>query len=190
MDNITAQDVANAVADANFQLFQAMQQSPKALVQTEPRGPSQLVEIQVNQAGLSKQIFPDIQNLRSQVGQVIVIKAIRLITPSVMPVAPISGLANAPLTELVKMAVVLYCEGWEKGELIPILTMNDMFTEGSAEPYRREKMSFDSWKNVDWSKTFLQYANGTPSAGTPYAVILDVEYVKLDSNGVPIIGPS
>lgn len=156
----------------------------------EPRGPSQLIEVPVITAGTSKVQFPDIQNLRSQVGQVIVIKAIRLITPSVLPVASTSGLPNATLAELQKLCVVIYCEGWEKGQLIPVFTMNDMFTEASGEPFRYQKMRFADWKNVDWSKTYLQYSNGTVSAGTPYAVMFDVEYIKLDSQGAPIVGPS
>lgn len=165
-------------------------QSQIILVMEEPRGPSQLIEVPVITAGTSKVQFPDIQNLRSQIGQNIIIKAMRLITPSVLPIASTSGFANAPLAELQKLCVVIYCEGWEKGQLIPILTLNDMFTEASGEPFRYQKMRFANWKNVDWSKTFLQYSNGTVSVGTPYAVMFDVEYVKLDAQNKEIVGPS
>jgi len=126
------------------------------LVQEEPRGPSQLIEIPVPTAGVGRVPLPDIQQLRSQVGQVIIIKALRLIPVSVLSLAPTLGGANAPLTELVKISLVLYCEGWEKGQLIPILTLADTFTEASGIPTRFRTTRFDNWKNVDWSKSYLQ----------------------------------
>lgn len=189
IQNITTA-AAQAAADANFKLFQAIQQSPKALVMEEPRGPSQLVEIQVTQNGLSRVPFPDVPNLRSQIGQNIIIKGIRLITDSVLTNGPISGLTNAPLTELVKASLVIYSEGWEKGQMIPLLTLNDMFAEGTGIPYRRTATKFNDWKNFDWSKTFVQYSNGLVTAGASYVICLDVEYQKLDASGKPIIGPS
>jgi hypothetical protein len=151
------------------------------LVQEEPRGPSQLIE---------KIVLPDVQQLRSQVGQVIIVKAIRLIPPAVLTNAPTIGGVNAPLTELVKISLVVYCEGWEKAQLIPILTLCDQFIEGSGTPYREKTTRFNNWRNVDWSKSYLQYSNGTPTAGTPYSVLLEVEYIKLDAQGHEIIGPS
>lgn len=149
------------------------------LVQEEPRGPSQLIEIPVTANGLSKITFPDIANLRNQSDQIIIIKAIRLITDDVLSNAPTIGGINAPYTELIKISLVLYCEGWEKAQLLPILTLNDMFTEGSGVPYRQLQTKFDSWRNLDWNKSFMQYSNGTVTAGSPYTVILDVEYVKM-----------
>lgn len=160
------------------------------LVQEEPRGPSQLIEIPVTQNGLGRVNLPDIQQLRSQVGQVIIIKGLKLIPPTVLTNAPTLGGPNAPLTELVKMTLTIYCEGWEKGQLIPILTLNDFFIEGSGTPYRMNPTKFADWKNVDWSKTYLQFANGTVSAGTPYNVLIDVDYIKLDAQNQEIIGPS
>jgi len=61
---------------------------------------------------------------------------------------------------------------------------------GGTFPARYQSTKFDNWENVDWSKTFLQYSNGTSSAGTPYCVMFDVEYVKFDATGKEIIGPS
>lgn len=185
--------VAQMVNDSNLRLFQEMDRAQKVLVMEEPRGPSQLIEVPVTAAGLGKVVFPDIQNLRSQVGQVIIIKAMRLITDPVLTFASTGGQQTAPLTELQKICLVIYCEGWEKGQLIPILTLNDMYAEASNIPFRKEKMRFNNWKNVDWSKTFLQYSNGQPSVlpgGNPYSVMLDVEYVKLDAQNQEIIGPS
>jgi hypothetical protein len=160
------------------------------LVQEAPRGPSQLIEVLVNNVGTARQVFPDIQQLRSLVTQTIIIQSMRLITLDVLTNAPISGFANAPLTELKKIVLVLYCEGWEKAQYIPILTMNDVATPAGTFPYRNMPTKFDNWKNVDWSKSYLQWCNGTSAVGAPYAVMFDVEYQKLDAEGQLIIGPS
>lgn len=164
------------------------------LVMEEPRGPSQLIEIPVPNNSVTKVTLPDIQQLRSQVGQIIIIKALRLITEKVLTFSPILGLPNATLSELVKISLVLYCEGWQKAELIPILTLNDMAdadsTAATTIPYRNRTTRFDNWKNVDWSKSYLQYSNGTLSSGEEYAVIMEAEYVKLDAQNQEIAGPS
>lgn len=160
------------------------------LVQEEPRGPSQLVEIPVPAAAVTKVQLPDVQQLRSQVGQTIIIKALRVITDSVLTNGPTIGGPVSPLTELQKMTLTLYCEGWEKGQLIPMCSLIDVFVEGSGIPWRSKTVYMDNWKNVDWSKSYLQFANGTASIGTAYTVLLEVEYVKLDGNNQEIVGPS
>lgn len=160
------------------------------LVQEEPRGPSQLVEIPVPTNGASKVFLPDIQQLRSTAGETIIVKAIRLITVDVLTGGIISLAANAPITELQKLTLVLYCEGWEKGENIPLLTLNDMQAPGSTAPHRYHQTRFSNWRKVDWTKSFLQWVNGTSSAGTPYVVMLDVEYIKLNAANQEIVGPS
>jgi len=162
------------------------------LVQEEPRGPSILVEIPVTGTG-QKVKLPDVQQLRSQEGQTIIIKAIRLITPKVLLGAITLSLPNAPLGQLINMSLTIYSEGWLKGQDIPILVLNDMNDSdaavGSTIPFRNKSTKFNNWRNVDWAQSYLLFANGflpTPS----YAVLLDVEYVKLDANNRPIIGPS
>lgn len=165
------------------------------LVQEEPRGPSQLIEVQVTTNGLTKVNFPDIANLRNQEDQIIIIKKIQPITDTVLTNGPISGLPVAPLTELQKISLSLYCEGWVKGELIPLLSLNNLFTEGSGIPYRQTPVKFDSWRNLDWNKSTVQFSNGTVIAGAPYCLLFDVEYVKLRKDPttgalVEIVGPA
>lgn len=163
------------------------------LVQEEPRGPSQLVEVPVPSA-TQRQRLPDTQQLRSQEGQTIIIKAIRLITPKVLTHAMTIAGTNAPLAELRKISLVLYSEGWEKGQMIPLLTLNDFAdndaTAATTIPYRNHSTRLNNWRNVDWAQSYLLYANGQPAANTPYVVMFDVEYIKLDYQGKPIIGPS
>lgn len=160
------------------------------LIQEEPRGPSQLIEVQVTANGLSEIEFPTIPNLQNNTQQNIVIKAMRVIPAEVLVAGPLSGAGTAPLTELVKMSLNIYCEGWLKAQNIPMLTLVDTFIEGTGIPYRNRTMQFANWQSVTWEKTKLEYSNGQFSAGAPYTVLLEVEYVKYNQNGIQIIGPS
>lgn len=160
------------------------------LVQVEPRGPSQLIEVPVTTNGLNKIQLPDIQQLRSTQDVKVILKGLRLITDNVLTHAPLGGQPTAPLTELVKMSLVIYCEGWEKGQIIPLLVMNDVAGDGTGVPFRYNSTRFDNWVNVDWSKSYLLYSNTTTSAGTPYSVLFEAEYVKLNNFGKPISGTS
>lgn len=157
-------------------------------VQEAPRDSSQLVEVPVTANGLQRVNFPDVQQLRSLVNQKIIIKEIRLVTADMLTNAPIGGQATAPVAELQKMTLTIYCEGWEKAQLMPILILNDL--GGGLSPHRYNGTRFNNWANVDWSKTFLTFSNGTVSAGAPYSVMFDVVYLKLDSSANEIIGPS
>jgi hypothetical protein len=160
------------------------------LVQEEPRGPSQLIEVPVPTNGKGSIPFPDIQQLRSLTTQRIIIKAMRLITADTLTNGPLTGAVAAPVAELQKISLIIYCEGWQKAQYLPILTLNDMTLPGGAIPHRYHQTRFNNWENVDWSKTLIQFSNGTVSANTPYVVMLDVEYIKLDASGKEIIGPS
>jgi hypothetical protein len=161
------------------------------LVQEEPRGPSQLIEIPVTKAGLQRINFPDIQQLRSTVDMTIITKVIRLVPASALSHAPNLGGVNAPDSELVKMAVTIYCEGWEKGQLIPVFVLNDVQSGSGSTPFRFASSRFANWKNVDWTKTYIQLGNGTSTVlpgGNPYNVIMEVEYMRLDKQGKEYIG--
>jgi hypothetical protein len=157
-------------------------------VQEAPRDASQLVEVPVLTNGLQRVNFPDVQQLRSLVNQRIIVKEIRLVTPDMLTNAPIGGQLAAPVAELQKLTLTIYCEGWEKAQLMPILILNDL--GGGLTPHRYNGTRFNNWANVDWSKTFLTYSNGTVSAGTPYSVMFDVVYLKLNKDNKEIVGPS
>lgn len=163
---------------------------PIFMVQDEPRGPSQLIEVNVPVVGTTKQLLPVIQNLQNQVDVNVVLKVLRVIPDTVLPLAPTLGGINAPLTELQKMCLVIYSEEWEKGQLIPLCTLIDTFTEGSGIPWRTRSSRFDSWRNVNWGKSFLFYSNGSSSVGNPYNVIFEAEYQKFGRNGQEIMGPA
>lgn len=160
------------------------------MLQDEPRGPSVLIEVNVTANGQQRVPFPDISQLRSTVDQKIIIKQFRLITADVLTHGIISPAVTAPVAELQKISVTLYSEGWEKGQSIPILPFNDLTLPGGAIPHRYSSTQFDNWVNVDFPKSYLQYANGTVSANAPYVVLLDCIYVRLDAQNRIIIGPS
>ncbi len=158
------------------------------LIQEEPRGASLLMEIPVA-AGLASVKFPIISELQNDPTQTVVIKGLRLVTVAELGVAPEAGTPNAPLTELQKISVQIYAEGWQKGYNIPILSLNNTFTEGSGIPFRDKTTKLANWQFVQWNKCKLIYSNGTVSVAPAYSVILEVEYVRYDKDGKEIFGP-
>lgn len=162
------------------------------LVQEEPLDAGILIEIPVTGTG-QKVKLPDVQQLRSMKGQNIIIKGIRLITAKVLARAITLNFANAPLVELQNCSLTLYSMGWQRRENWPLLTFNDVndsdATTATTIPFVNKPVKLDSWQNVAWSQSFLTFCNGfvpTP----PYAVLLWVDYLKLDDNGNPILGAS
>jgi hypothetical protein len=161
----------------------------KVIFQEEPRGPSVTVEVLVPADGLQRVPFPDVQQLRSTPDRIIVLKAMRLITDEVLTNGILKAGPIAPLTELQKMSLTLYCDGWEKMSNMPILPLNDTASPTGTIPFRYRQTNFDDWRGVSWDKSFIQYANGTLSSGAPYVVMFDVQYIKLDILGNEIKGP-
>jgi len=157
------------------------------LVMEEPRGPSQLIEIQVPAQIISVVKIPVIQNLQNQTDQIVILKALRVIPDSILTNGPTSGLVNATLAELQKISLVLESQQWLKGQLIPLCTLIDTFTEGTGIPFSTRTKRFDSWKDVNWGDSFLQYSNGTPSSGAAYAVIFEAEYQKFKKVGNDLV---
>ncbi len=152
------------------------------LIQEEPRGPSILVEVPITDTRQKVQL-PDVQELRSTVGQTIIIKAIRLLTIKVLANGIISNLPNAPVAEMINATLTIYSQGWLKGQNIPILVLNDVndsdSTAATTIPFRNRATKFADWRNVDWPKSFIQFANNfTPTPS--YVFIFEVEYLKLD----------
>lgn len=165
-------------------------QTQVLLVQEEPRNNSILIEIQVP-IGVQRVQFPDVQQLRGTNYETIIIKSVSLVTPKVLSHGILNGLENAPVTELRKMAAVLYSMGWERAQYIPVLFLNDTAdadaTTATTIPYKNTPPRFADWKRVSWDKCYLQFADGQPSAGAdPYTVIFEVQYMKFDAQGAPI----
>jgi hypothetical protein len=160
------------------------------LIQEEPRGASILIEVACAANGLSELPLPLIQQLQTDPTQIVVIKGLRLVPIGELNVAPRSGNANAPITELQKLTLMLYSDGWEKGFRIPILALNNTFIEGSGLPFRDRSTKLANWQKVDWNKSTLYFNNGTVSVGAAYSVLFEVEYVRFDNQGKEIWGPT
>jgi hypothetical protein len=161
------------------------------LIQEEPIDCYQTIELLVTSAGQFRVPFPDQNQLRSLVGQRIIIKAISIITPDALARAPISGLVTAPLTELQKLSLVLYSTGWERGLNIPLLHLNPLSTPGGTIPHLYRKVNFADWADIDWSKSYISYSGGSTGSnvgGGNYAVLLGVEYSRLGGDGSVLIG--
>lgn len=171
-------------------IYKIFSMSQVIMLQEEPRGPSTVIEIPVANNGDQRIPIPDIAQLRSTVDQKIIIKGLRLVSEEVLVRGILTNAVTAPATELQKMTLTIYAEGWEKGQTIPILTFNDWHFTTGAIPFRNSPTYFDNWTNVDWPKSYLQLANGTVTAGAPYVVLLDCLYVKIDGQGREIKGPS
>jgi hypothetical protein len=149
----------------------------------EPRGPSIIVEVPVTLNGQGRIPFPDVAQLRSTESQKIILKGMKLITDGILTNGVLNPGVTAPIAELQKMSIVLYCEGWEKGQFIPVLFLNDAEIPGTTIPFRHQGTYFDNWVNVDWPKSYIQTCNGTLTANQPYVVMFEVYYVKLDGQG-------
>lgn len=156
----------------------------KILVQQEPRGASEIIEIPIA-SGATRVTLPDVPQLRNQGDQLVIIKAIRVITAKVLTNAPTLGTAVTPLADLRKMSLSIYSQGWEKGHLIPLLLLNDVVDADAASattiPYRPETTRLNNWQDVDWNKSYIQFSPGTSAAGAS-ACVLEVEYVRYGKN--------
>lgn len=165
------------------------------LVQEEPMICSELVEVIIKptDAGLFDIPIPESQQLKSDTDQTIITKAVRLVSLDALAFGVISGFPNAPITELQKISLTLYSQGWEKGHNIPILTLNDVVGPSTGTPYRYHQQKFADWRKVAWdNRSFLKYSNGSGGAvpgATGYVVMLQVDYVRINANGEIFEGP-
>lgn len=154
----------------------------KILVQEAPRIASELIEIPISNGASGRVTLPDVPQLRNQGDQVVVITTLRLISPKVLTTGITTGVACTPLADLKKIALTLYSKGWEKGHFIPVLVLNDVSdadsTAATTVPFRENTTKLDNWTDVDWNKSYLQFANGT-TASQASTLMLEVEYLKL-----------
>ena len=161
--------------------------SKTILIPETPRIASELIEIPISSGAQGRITLPDVPQLRNQGDQIVVIKAIRLITAKVLTTGPTTGVATTPVADLRKLVLTLYCNGWEKGHYIPVLLLNDVAdgdsTAGTTIQYRNHTTRLSDWVNVDWNKSYVLFANST-SASTASTLILEVEYLKMQKNNV------
>lgn len=135
------------------------------------------VEFQVNSGAPTKVMFQDLPNLRNQPGNRIIIKDIEVTPVTVMPTSP-NGVAVSPLTELKKAVLVLYVQGEESVNRVPLLKLVRT-DDGGTTPFQQKWESFADLQNVDWAKSYVLFSSAP--AGTPYVILFGVEYEKLSA---------
>jgi hypothetical protein len=162
----------------------------KVLIQSQPINNYTTVEIPVTANGLTRIAIPDQLMLKSYPGHTVVIKAIELISVKVLTRAMLNAMANAPLTEVVKAALVLYCEGWEKVQYLPFARLNPVHdadsTAATTFPFIEQAQTFENLKALDWTKSYVQFGNGAVSANSSYAFMLGIQYIILNDSGSEI----
>ena len=151
------------------------------IVSESPRIASVLIEIPIASGASGRVTLPDVPQLRNQGDQLVVIQTVRAISPKVLSHGPTSGTATTPLADLKKLSFTIYSQGWEKGQYIPVLLLNDVAdadsTAATTIPYRMAPTRFANWRDVDWNKSYLLFSNGQ-TASQASTLILEVEYLK------------
>ncbi len=159
------------------------------LVQEEPISCFDIIETIIDGNGLYSFNLEENQQLRSDVDQTVIVKGIRVTIPGKLTNGPISGKPIAPLSELKKITVTLYAGGWQRIHNMPILDWNDVSDTANDAPFRYHPTKFNDIRKIDWKKSYFLYSGGTGgTAGTPYCVMLEVEYVRLNADGTEYKG--
>lgn len=161
-----------------------MGDSNTIVVPMQPRIASVTIEVPVINNGPQQVFFPDVQQLRGNASMDVITREISYINAVLLAFGPTNGLTTVTLPEAAKWVLYLYCEGWEKAKGLPPAILQSI--PGNS-PWHRQ--NFDSWKNIDWKKSYLQTVSGQAAAGAPYTFIFDVNYVRYNTTtGEEILG--
>lgn len=138
----------------------------------------ELVELTISATVAGRFNFDTIPQLRNSANQLIVIKGIDVFTSSEYANsqfnAAVPGIAP---TDLKKAVLVLYTDGEEAVHYIPLHKLYNMASNATAGvPYNNTYVSFDSLTNVDWDKSYIQFATA-PAAQC--VVPFGITYLRL-----------
>ena len=121
--------------------------------------------------------FPDVPNLRNQTDQRIIVKDLEFFPDYVYARSFLNTtVIGTPVTEIPKIAIVLYVNGEESIRRIPLAKINYSQAPGVATVFQMERVAFDQLENVDWPKSYIQF-NAAASA-TQYVLPIGVTYLK------------
>lgn len=158
------------------------------LVQAQPIVNWTLVEIPIA-VGNQRIAIQDQPMLRTYPGHKVVVKGIECITAKVLTNAVLNVGANITRADLIKCVLVLYSQQWEKVQYIPLARLVSVFDTDSAVattiPFVANPVTFEDLTEVDWTKSYIQTANGT-SIATAGVIILGVQYLTLNDSGQQI----
>lgn len=160
----------------------------KMLVQAQPIKNWTLVET-LAAVGNTRIPIQDQPMLKSYAGHKVVIKAIEVITAKMLTNGVLNATANLTRADLIKLVLVLYCDGWEQVQYIPLARLVSIHDTDSAVgttvPFMNDPALFENLKDVDWTKSYFQTANGT-SIATAATIILGVQYQVFNDQGTEI----
>lgn len=135
----------------------------------------QLIELQVPAAGIGaggRLYFQDQPQLRTQINQLVHIKAIDTFTNDSVTLSP-SGIAVAPLAALKNAFLVLNVSGTEELQYIPLVSLNRNAVVSGTVPFVVDQFMLENVFNIDWTKSYLQF--GAAQTG-PISFLFGVNY--------------
>lgn len=157
----------------------------QTLVQAQPIVNWTIVEIPVA-VGDRRVAIQDQPMLRTYPGHRVVIKGIECITAKVLTNAVLNSGANITRADLIKSTLVLYSQQWEKVQYMPLARLVSVFDTDSAVgttiPFVANPVTFEDLTEVDWTKSYIQLANGT-SIATAGVIILGIQYLTFNDSG-------
>lgn len=136
------------------------------------------------QAGATGAVpFPDVPNLRNQTDQRIVVMDLEFFPDYVYARSFLNTtVIGTPVTEIPKIAIVLYVNGEESIRRIPIAKINYSQAPGVATVFEMERVSFDNLENVDWPKSYIQF--NAAAQAVQYVLPIGVTYLKFKSQNL------
>jgi hypothetical protein len=124
--------------------------------------------------------FPDVPNLRNQTDQRIVVKNLEFFPDYVYGHSFLNTtVIGTPVTEIPKIAIVLYVNGEESIRRIPIGKIIYSQAPGVATVFQMEQVAFEDLENVDWPKSYFQF--NAAAQATQYVLPIGVTYIKFKS---------
>jgi hypothetical protein len=160
----------------------------KVLIQSEPIKNWTLIET-VIAVGDRRIPIQDQPMLRSTSGHKVVIKSIELITVKQLPNGVLNAGANISRADLIKTVLVLYSNGWEQVQYIPLARLigaHDMdATTATTIPFMRDVTMFENLADVDWTKSYFLLSPGQSIAAAG-VIVLGIQYQVFNNNGQEI----
>ncbi len=127
--------------------------------------------------------FPDVPNLRNQTDQRIIVKDMEFFPDYVYARSFLNTtVIGTPITEMPKIAIVLYVNGEESIRRSPISKINYSQAPGVATVFQMERVAFENLENVDWPKSYFQF--NAAAQGVQYIIPIGVTYLKFKSQNL------
>jgi hypothetical protein len=139
----------------------------------------ELVEIVVQggSSGGNKILIGDIEDLRNDSTQDIIIQGIEVFSIESMPLSP-QGNPVATTADLQNMFLTLYINNEESIENLPMIRLNNMFGPAAGTMFQQFERTYLENLMVSWFKSFFFLA--APFAtGTTFSIVFGVTYKKL-----------